>query len=804
MSYEFNKEENKWIFFEETDRNALVCENEIYEVLPVTDKRLDSTDFNIYIYMDYKDNKLYFKLGKADNTINTRYNKVTGNPAKYNMLFVYSYKSAGKHVAADKPIHDILKERAKNDIGFKHAEKEILNTEEAYCIENPEGIKNFIKIVEEIVNQKFECRREKPLYEDIRILVDDIYTSFFTVKFLILDLCARWGKTRTTLELCNKFNERIMILASYISTVFTSYNNEIKTNLNYENILLINPDDYQDSKTLKNECEQWLNSNEKNKIIWYLQLTGTKDDADFADEVADEEKLNKIFNRRTEVLKEFKNYTSNFVVEESDFGAWREKQGDKIKNLMETMNCRRFIAETGTAAEKIKNIFPNEEFEVIKKDYILHVLTSKYRKNAVGINWYILNNRLLADIVGKEVMENFSDMMKVEDGKIREEQWFREFFKWFFLKEQTDNMKNNRENRETCRVLMKNHPYNEDYATLIFTPNENEIHAALKKLLINILPEDKFLIKIIDGDHMTNKNAERICNDAINDAKNVNKKVIFIASGMANRSFSVSKIKNIILFVNDPSFESLQQKIARGLTPINNENNIKANIIDFRLNYKNPEMAKTYFENIGLSAINGEYNKQSLNENEYIELICRHDKISFYEYFWENKDPFHELNAADIKRMMHTENFGKLKSINIFEIENKNIRPPKQCGLNEDGFKNFKNTNVKGDSNKKQTQKNNENENFDNTDQNEEIQQNDILKNKKMQHWLFLINHANCFMSYDPRYLKSGKFIYNVINFMSDEQKNAYETTYEIDMNTITDIVNIADKHGQNFDDFLN
>lgn len=782
----WNYDNNCWQ--EEYDeKREILVRKLVCEAMLETDERLNNPYYNIYVWYSFKEGKLYFKLGKADKTINARYNNVTGSDAKYNMILAYHYDGS------DVPIHKILQERAKNNIGFIHAPFKDLNTEEAYIIQSSEGFENFIKIVEEVCNQKCNVRKDKPLYGDIKELVEELI--LLNAKYLNLDLCYRWGKTRTTIELHRRFSERIMILASYVGTVKSSYKEEILTNKSYENIMFIDPDEYRDKSNyeLYKICEDWLEKDSSNKIMYYLALTGNMNENE-----EDTEDLS-CFKRRISSLLKLKKYSSNLVVEESDFGAHCEKQGQKIKFLMKHMKCNRFIAETGTAAEKIQKIFKNEKFVVVKRDYLIHVLGSKYRPNVIGISWNVLNNSTLAAITGKEVMENFSDMMKVlPNGHFQEEWWFISCFSWYFLSNKLNLFKN----IDRTKARLMDIPFNSDFASIIYTCTGNKIHEAMKNLLESIPGIlNAFLIKIIDGNTMSNKEAERIAKNAIKDAASMGKRVIFIASGMANRSFSVPEIKNVLLMMNDASFESISQKIARALTPINGIEGLKCNIIDFRMNYQEPFLAK-YLSELGIAKIKGEFDKNNLDEKEIIQILKRHGKIDFLEYDINGINPIRQLNSDELTKMMQSSrNFADVKNESILQLVADEIHNPIHCGIDFNGCHVLENTNVKGDQNKiKKGIKFNKNKK---DDKNEDKNENDAVENPyemKRKHVNFLVKNANYFRSYDPRYEGRSDIIYNYVIEMSDEQKKMYENHFDIDMKTITDIVINWKKHGESFD----
>ena len=117
----------------------------------------------------------------------------------------------------------------------------------------------------------------------------------------IWELCARFGKTRTTIELLKKQkNSRLLILAYYVKTVKTSYKNEIDSEIDYENVKIFDPDFYgEDFEVCAKDCISWLDADPNHKAIYLLPLTGTDYDPDVDTEVPN---FDSCLERRTKAL----------------------------------------------------------------------------------------------------------------------------------------------------------------------------------------------------------------------------------------------------------------------------------------------------------------------------------------------------------------------------------------------------------------------------------------------------------------------------------------------------------------------
>lgn len=75
-------------------------------------------------------------------------------------------------------------------------------------------------------------------------------------------------------------------------------------------------------------------------------------------------------------------------------------------------------------------------------------------------------------------------------------------------------------------------------------------------------------IVVLNGDHTSNKEAEKLAERRINEARIAKKRgVIFVANQMGSRSFSVPEIQATVIAYDRGSVDATQQKVSRCLTP---------------------------------------------------------------------------------------------------------------------------------------------------------------------------------------------------------------------------------------------
>ena len=619
----------------------------------------------------------------------------------------------------------------------------------------------------------------------------------------IWELCARFGKTRTTIELLKKQkNSRLLILAYYVKTVKTSYKNEIDSEIDYENVKIFDPDSYgEDFEVCANDCIFWLDSDPNHKAIYLLPLTGTGYDPDVDTEVPN---FDSCLERRTKALYKIlcnnlriEAYRPFMVLEEADFGACCEKQINKIKKVAKKTECSAFIGMTGTNAYKIKKIFGYVD-RYVKRDYIVDVLSDDSRESKTNIRWNTFRN---SDFITGEYtlanMENWTSFFTERtDGTIEGEQWFKDFFWVAFSSSPVSTGATKRVANIRKKLRLDNKA-----ATMIFTPVGAKNHSNLQRIIEDTLGEDNVVVRCIDGEHKwTNENSEEQAKLTIEYSKG--KKVFFIASSMANRSFSVKEIKNIIFFCNGLEFASVTQKFSRGLTPW--EGHCVCNVIDFRFSYSSDDSCRaTYLSNVGVSAATADAEANNVDCKGIEETLKAFDraisdgKVTFNEYIGSDYDPFKTLSFEEVKTMIKSRDYilQKIENCNC-EIESDSVKAPCICGFKEKGNdEKLACEATKGTSSTTGSRRLGSRRPPKASDGSYGAEE-DSSVTDKIFHKNFLINHIDFF---DTRRF-SEDILYNEFCAMTNEDIKMFEETFHMDMETMKDIVEVFHKNGINTD----
>ena len=174
-----------------------------------------------------------------------------------------------------------------------------------------------IKILESIVSGdefiKIIKKEFKPHFLQEAVIqkcLDSIENETDDSVNLIAELCARFGKTLTYLELFKRIDNDIMIIPSFVHTVFTSFSNEILGKYGDENIGKWS--NFSGFKLIDTTSgDGWVdkfNSNlGKYKMVIFISLQTR------------EESFSKF-----DIIKNVSNERKFIVIDEADYGAWTE------------------------------------------------------------------------------------------------------------------------------------------------------------------------------------------------------------------------------------------------------------------------------------------------------------------------------------------------------------------------------------------------------------------------------------------------------------------------------------------------
>jgi hypothetical protein len=747
--------------------------------------------------------RLILKYGYTGINVYDRYSNVTAaRDMTKHMIKVWSTE-----ISDHETIKDINKAAKCPNCGFKKYEGNGGKNKEMFIIEDTNGFLNFIETIEK--SHKKQGIGEGYIYKNDIFLYDSVKKTIYEIEkireegynVVYADLCARFGKTPFSVELFKRYDERIMVLTSYVGTVCASYENLINNYKSNEHIKIFDADK---CDNMYEDIKSHLDAYPHNKVIVYVQLTGDNS-----------ESINLFSKRISGVLSHCKEYGSILVIEEADFGSKRSNQIKKLKYFCEKA-CPSFIlVETGTNIESTYDIFKNTDgykcYKSIRKNYIIDVLGDSSRKNVVKIDYHTLCNYNLMNYLDgytQQEMENFTHFFSLNEyGSLKGKSYLEQLVLYLF---NPDKFANNLHNKNVKRLIWDNKLINDDFATAIFIPERGiKAHGSAFVKLVKSVVGDEYEVCLINGDITTNKDAEDYAKDVIknNWNKKHNNKVIFIMGAMASRSWSVEEIKNIVLMIDGSGDATLVQKISRGLTPITNENyeNLHGkdicNIIDFRLSAVKGGLLNEFISGVARSAIRPE-----MDDSDVMKILCDPNKINFYEYFGDDKTyPIKRLSQDDLYSIFRSKEYVRYKTLSYFTLDVLNhISNPKNkyTGADDEsptgGELGYAINNVKGDGDRnKHTRKDKvKNKGTKIPSNPNHNTPEEVVFDRKMQHIYFLLNNIRLFNTL--KYDGCDDWVYREFEDIknNDDIKKQISERWNVDMDTIIDSVDVL-KNGK-------
>ena len=568
----------------------------------INEENLNNPYWNIYLYTFNDVRGKGFKIGKADSGFNNRYKNADTN-GKDVVRLAHQDTVIGKDADTE------IKKHFENDPRFEFKSKL-----------NADSDETFFPVAGHTIYEAIE-KFERLFKKENTVLYHLSKEEFYTVNEIdkkninIGYICPRYHKTALTLNLIDKRNCNFNIMISYAHTVKQSYINDVK---NYGlNIEVVDIDEIS-----KDDLYELISLGQKVLVVFFM--TGTED------------------GTHARRLSKLTNYEANVYIDEGDIGLATDISKNKIDALCKTIKLKKFFIASGTGLEKMTDVvkaFGIKKPKVIVRSYIQDVLIPRGDK-ATNIEFIKFRNTypLLEKLYPDCVFENWNDDT-IRNNRNSIENLLKMFFKQddFFNFLQLAALKDPAALQRVgnLKSFVEKH-FNKDAASIIFVGNKNETHIFIKDILTSI-GVNAF---IIDGNNTNGGDAEDYAKDIIDGCPNA----VFIATNMANRSFSVSKIKNEIILMNDPAEASYTQKAYRIAT---NDDVFKTGYIwDFTLGSTDdnlfgiikPELDRG--ETLGLSA------------EKVLERILETKRVNFIFEALDNPDAFNKIPLENLSRQL--------------------------------------------------------------------------------------------------------------------------------------------------------
>lgn len=383
--------------------------------------------------------------------------------------------------------------------------------------------------------------------------VVDVFRS--NKKVVMADLCARFGKTVFAGAVVKELgNVRLVVVASYVLTVFTSFENDWRSFEQFREFEHVDTgeDGYQE------KIDKYLK--EGKKVVAYLSMHSSTKRQD---------RIDYLFKKKHKKM---------LVIDEADFGIHRDKQANYLINARKPNDL--VLIMTGTNGERAVSGWNIDHYcavtyiELLVNKKILATIenkTLKYFHHCLSrdklvpdVEFYQLN---LEDVVTSSETE----WLEEEDGSDLLPSWakfarnpMRAKGFWVRMLEAMFLGKHSLDSVNISHQTLSG----DTRVSMMFLPsgmrNENLRDA------VNIASEalPGFVVVPLSGyDNVSNRKAERVAKDAVEKARKNNKSVLFLATNLAQRSFSVCEITDLFLAYDGGDKGATIQKMSRALTP---------------------------------------------------------------------------------------------------------------------------------------------------------------------------------------------------------------------------------------------
>jgi hypothetical protein len=399
---------------------------------------------------------------------------------------------------------------------------------------------------------------------------------------IIAELCARFGKTLTYLELFKRLDVDIMILPSYMHSVFSSFENEIVGKYNDEKIgKWTNFAGYKVINTI--EDENWIQKFQdnlgKNKLIVFVSIQTPT------------ESLSKF-----DCLRDLSGDRKLIVIDEADFGAYTEKSKEVIHyiNSVGDIPYRMKIITSGTGIEKASHIFMDQEINDVVSVSYTEMLLTKRGESKFFLEEYldeISPNSKLYEFLKTSKKDwsntlsyapdiNFFKLVLPEKHRqeIESSNLDEDLTGWNkllsdvnkninIIKPIINGLWGKSKNVSLDTLAISNAIGYDPKVVQFFTasPSNDELNK-LANLFRTQLPNH--IIRVLSGQNdVKNATAEIHVKHDIKRCKVENKDgVVILSTNMGSRSFSVSETDAVILMYDNGSSSATIQKISRALT----------------------------------------------------------------------------------------------------------------------------------------------------------------------------------------------------------------------------------------------
>ena len=379
---------------------------------------------------------------------------------------------------------------------------------------------------------------------------------------LLLNFCARYGKTITSLIPAVEMKTPLVIISSYVKTVHASFKNDISNFDNFKNFMIV---DTQDSD-YQNQVNEYLKQGKQVVALVSLCNSTKRDD-----------RIEFLMNKKLD---------KHLIVDEADYGAHKPGQAKiLIDSYNKNKSNTKVMLMTGTNADRAMSEWPIDSTVSITYPELL-----SYRFNSTNTKKKLIDNSLKTfgwddkrDGIICPVDFYQVDYSVLIDECLKEKKLSNDIRQNPNLTAVNHNPIKNRpllfklfssmydSKYPQLNILSQTQNYSGDKRVemaFVSAPNRalkmigNVAQDALKQHNVAVLTLSGALK--YKGKRFKQENVETYVKDFIRDNKDKN--IMIISNIMAQRSFSISEIQTLYLMYDGGQLGSTIQKISRVLT----------------------------------------------------------------------------------------------------------------------------------------------------------------------------------------------------------------------------------------------
>jgi hypothetical protein len=423
----------------------------------------------------------------------------------------------------------------------------------------------------------------------------------------MLELAARFGKTISSAAMSVETDTELTIVASYVKTVFTSFQNDINSFEQFRHIVHIDATDDDYKKQVK------ISLAAKKKVFVYVSLCpGSKRDD------------------RLKFLCGVKGVSRMVIIDEGDFGAHRENQVAVLKDNLKSDDV--LLIMTGTNADRAASSWDIDypvsvtyfELLVNKRESTLHKMSERQMVfNSKGLkNFNLDRNRDLSyPSVSCYQMDLISSVdMAIKRGFVLDDE-FKNLPSW--QKFVQHPMKGKGWYTTVIEALFKGkHNLNElnvDFQlgtvgrriSMMFFPDNTRKTSITEIVQITSATLSEYVVIELSGNVTTQRQAEQLVKETME--SNPDKSIIIISAKMAQRSFSIPQLDEVYLCYDAGDNGATIQKMSRALTP-NGTNDKTGKIFSLSFDPNRDDKFDTLLIQTALNLLKGNENKTDIAE----------------------------------------------------------------------------------------------------------------------------------------------------------------------------------------------